>query len=160
MCLRADIARRISGVVPSMTKALCRSNEEGRTIAAPCATGCPYLAQRDLRRPHVLFTSHAYLRARVPVPGHIALAVNDEKVWPTLVRVRGLAVAGRHGVAGAKLEIRRDGEQRELQGLQKGGERKGGEFGGHHGHLSGAVSAIRYRNRVARNPAAQTNVRA
>jgi hypothetical protein len=92
MCVRADIARRISGVVPSVTKALCRSTKDGRTIAAPCATGCPYLAQHDLRRPHVLFTSHAYLTARVPVPGHTALTVIDEKVWPTLARVRRLAV--------------------------------------------------------------------
>jgi len=75
-------------------------------------------------------------------------------------RFRWLAVAGGHGVARPKLEVRRDGVEQELQGLQKGGEGEGGEFRGHSGHVSGAVSAIRYKNRIARNPAAQTAVRA
>ena len=44
---------------------------------------------------------------------------------------RGRPVAGRRGVARAKLAVRRDGEEGELGDLQEGGEGEGGEFGGH-----------------------------
>ena len=93
MCVRAEVAKKISGIVPSVTQALCRTKRDGKIVAAPCATGCPYLAQLDLRRPHVLFTSHAYLPTRVPVAGPVALFVIDEKVWPTLAGMRRIAVS-------------------------------------------------------------------
>ncbi|MGC9419820.1 MAG: hypothetical protein ACP5EN_12690 [Rhodovulum sp.] len=91
MCCRSDLVRRISGLVPSITRAVCEGRHEGEVVKAPCARGCPYLAQRNHRH-RVLFTAHAYLNSGVPVPGDIALQIIDEKVWSTLAHVRSLSV--------------------------------------------------------------------
>ncbi|WP_166434081.1 DEAD/DEAH box helicase family protein [Roseovarius spongiae] len=95
MCARADIARKISGLVPSVTQALCRGlDPNGEFVQSPCAKGCPYLAQKDVTGPHVVFLSHAYLALDPPVDHDypVVLRVIDEKVWPTLTRTSHLAI--------------------------------------------------------------------
>lgn len=91
MCCRSELVRQVSGLVPSITRAVCESRHEGEILKAPCALGCPYLAQRNPRH-RVLFTAHAYLNSGLPVPGEVALQIIDEKVWPTLAHVRSLPV--------------------------------------------------------------------
>ncbi|WP_424928846.1 hypothetical protein [Amaricoccus tamworthensis] len=95
MCERAGIAKKISGLVPSVTQALCRGHcPDGTFIESPCASGCPHLQQKDISGPHVVFTSHAYLTVNLPVDREyrIALRVIDEKVWPTLTRTSYLSI--------------------------------------------------------------------
>jgi len=95
MCDRADIARKISGFVPSVTQALCRGQDpNGAFIHSPCALKCPYLEQKDVRGPHVVFLSHAYLTVDAPVDRDypVALRVIDEKVWPTLINTSNLSI--------------------------------------------------------------------
>tara|TARA_R110002049_G_scaffold140930_5_gene302288 strand:+ start:7166 stop:9334 length:2169 start_codon:yes stop_codon:yes gene_type:complete len=95
MCDRADIARKISGFVPSVTQALCRGQDpNGAFIHSPCALKCPYLEQKDVRGPHVVFLSHAYLTVDAPVDRDypVALRVIDEKVWPTLISTSNLSI--------------------------------------------------------------------
>lgn len=95
MCARADIARRISGLVPSVTRALCRGLDlNGAFVQSPCAAGCPYLAQQNATGPQVVFLSHAYLAVDPPVDHdcQVALRVIDEKVWPTLTRTSHLSI--------------------------------------------------------------------
>ena len=89
MCIRAELARRIAPIVPSVTNALCRDSKSGKE--ALCALRCPYLAQHRSGY-RILFTSHAYLTHHLPVPGSIALRIVDEKVWPSLTSVRDLTV--------------------------------------------------------------------
>lgn len=95
MCARADIARKISGLVPSVTQALCRGlDPNGDFVQSPCAKGCPYLAQKDVTGAYVVFLSHAYLTVDPPVDRdfRVVLRVVDEKVWPTLTRTSHLAI--------------------------------------------------------------------
>lgn len=95
MCARADLAKKIAGFVPSVTQALCRNvDADGVFVQAPCASECPYLAQKDIATPHVVFLSHAYLTAQPPLDPecHVALRVVDEKVWQNLTRISRLAV--------------------------------------------------------------------
>ena len=95
MCERAEIAKEISGFVPSVTQALCRGLDPGGNfVQSPCASGCPYLAQKDVTGPHVVFLSHAYLTVDPPVDRNfrVVLRVIDEKVWPTLTRTPHLAI--------------------------------------------------------------------
>ncbi|WP_281967803.1 DEAD/DEAH box helicase family protein [Roseovarius nanhaiticus] len=95
MCERAEIAKKISGFVPSVTQALCRAQDPyGTFVQSSCAKGCPYLAQKDLKGPHVVFLSHAYLTVDPPVDRDYpaALRVIDEKAWPTLTRTSYLAL--------------------------------------------------------------------
>lgn len=95
MCERAELAREISGFVPSVTQALCRGQDpDGNFVQSPCASGCPYLKQKDVLGPHVVFLSHAYLTVDPPIDRDfpIALRVIDEKVWPTLTRTSHLSI--------------------------------------------------------------------
>jgi len=95
MCERASIAKAIAGFVPSVTQALCRGQDpDGNFVQSSCATGCPYLNQKDVPGPHVVFLSHAYLTVDPPVDRtySTALRVIDEKVWPSLTRTSYLSV--------------------------------------------------------------------
>lgn len=95
MCERAEIARKISGLVPSVTQALCRGRgPDGTFVQSPCASNCPYLRQKDVPGPHVVFLSHAYLTVDPPIDRDFptALRVIDEKVWPTLTRTSHLSM--------------------------------------------------------------------
>ena len=95
MCERAEMARAVAGFVPSVTQALCRARDnEGKFVMSPCATGCPYLEQKDIRGPHVVFLSHAYLTINSPVDREwpVTLRIIDEKVWPTLTRTSHLSI--------------------------------------------------------------------
>lgn len=95
MCVKADLAKAISGFVPSVTQALCRRFDPGGgVVQSSCAQGCPYLGQKDVQGPHVVFLSHAYLGIDPPVDREcdIALRVIDEKVWPTLKRTTHLTL--------------------------------------------------------------------
>lgn len=129
MCARASIAKAVAGFVPSVTRALCRTqNQEGNLVSSPCATGCPYLEQNDIIGPHIVFLSHAYLSAFPPIDRafDVALRVIDEKVWPTLIRTSHLSVGdfmrapsrsfpeGLHGVLSSARAVIIDGLQRNL----------------------------------------------
>jgi len=95
MCERAETAKEIAGFVHSVTQALCRGpDEDGNFVQSPCASGCPYLEQKDIPGPHVVFLSHTYLTVDPPIDRDypIALRVIDEKVWPTLTRISGLSI--------------------------------------------------------------------
>ena len=95
MCKRSDLVKTISGFVPSVTQALCRSNDpDGNLVQSHCAGGCPYLGQRDIKGAHVTFLSHAYLTVRPPVDDDmkVALRVIDEKVWPILANISCLPI--------------------------------------------------------------------
>lgn len=95
MCERYEIAAKIAGFVPSITEALCRGMDpEGEYVESACASECPYLHQKDILGPHVVFLSHAYLTVYAPVDRDypVALRVIDEKVWPTLARSSHLAI--------------------------------------------------------------------
>ncbi|SEM81056.1 DEAD/DEAH box helicase family protein [Palleronia pelagia] len=95
MCDRAELAREISGFVPSVTQALCRGQDpDDNFVQSPCASGCPYLRQKDVPGPHVVLLSHAYLTVDPPIDRDfpIALRVIDEKVWPTLIRTSHLSI--------------------------------------------------------------------
>ena len=95
MCVQATLAREIAGLVPSIAEALCRArNERGEIVAAACAKGCPYLAQRDVGRARVLFLPHAYLALRPPLDPSVpvALRIIDEKVWSSLKRTARITV--------------------------------------------------------------------
>ncbi|MGC0222228.1 hypothetical protein [Pseudooceanicola nitratireducens] len=95
MCEKFELARKISGFVPSVTQALCRGTDpEGNFIQADCASGCPYLAQKDTCGPHVVFLSHAYLSVDPPIDRDIAVALRviDEKVWPELTRTTTVSI--------------------------------------------------------------------
>lgn len=93
MCSQGEKVAKLTGVVWSITEALCRAeNEAGEIIEAPCAPGCPYLAQKDLTGAHVFFLSHAYLSARPPIDPNIAVALRvvDEKCWDSLAETRDI----------------------------------------------------------------------
>jgi len=95
MCERADLVKKISGFVPSVTEALCRGQDpDGNFVQSACANGCPYLQQKDIRGPHVVFLSHAYLNVDPPIDRDYptALRVIDEKVWPTLTQTSHLSI--------------------------------------------------------------------
>lgn len=95
MCERAEIAKDISGFVPSVSQALCRGlDPDGNFVQSPCASECPYLAQKDVPGPHVVFLSHAYLTVDPPIDRDYptVLRVIDEKVWPTLIRTSHLSI--------------------------------------------------------------------
>ncbi|NVK58091.1 MAG: hypothetical protein HWE26_21045 [Alteromonadaceae bacterium] len=95
MCEKSELARKISGFVPSVTQALCRGTDpDGNFVQADCASGCPYLAQKDTKGPHVVFLSHAYLSVDPPIDHDIkvALRVIDEKVWPELTRNSSISI--------------------------------------------------------------------
>jgi hypothetical protein len=95
MCERADIAKEIAGIVPSVTQALCRAQvSNGEFVQSPCASGCPYLQQKDVSGTHVVFMSHAYLTLNPPIDRNFGTAIRiiDEKVWPTLKRTSHLSI--------------------------------------------------------------------
>ncbi|BBU56450.1 hypothetical protein KU6B_27150 [Mameliella alba] len=95
MCENADLAKRITGLVPSVTQALCRSTDaDGNFVQSSCASECPYLGQKDVAGPHVVFLSHAYLTVSPPIDDYfpVVLRVVDEKVWPTLKRISRITV--------------------------------------------------------------------
>lgn len=95
MCERAEIAKKISGFVPSVTQALCRGlDRDGNFVQSACASECPYLQQKDIPGPHVVFLSHAYLTVDPPVDRDYptVLRVIDEKAWPTLSRTSDLSI--------------------------------------------------------------------
>jgi len=95
MCARYDVVEQITGLVPSVTEAMCRAkNSDGIVTKAGCAEGCPYLRQLDVTGAHVTFLSHAYLGVRPPVdPAFpVALRIVDEKVWGTLARTSSIYV--------------------------------------------------------------------
>lgn len=95
MCERAETAHEIAGFVPSVTQALCRGlDQDGNFVQSSCAAECPYLEQKDIPGPHVVFLSHAYLTVDPPVDRDypIALRIVDEKVWPTLTRISNLSI--------------------------------------------------------------------
>ncbi|MGX9854570.1 hypothetical protein ACR03S_03865 [Limimaricola variabilis] len=87
MCSRSDLVAKISGLVPSITEALCRAKkDDGTFVEAPCAAGCAYLAQKAQKGPRVIFLSHAYLTSRPPIDADtpVALRIVDEKCWQSL----------------------------------------------------------------------------
>lgn len=86
MCKRADLAQQLSGLVPSVGNALCRTHDGEKTVEADCADGCPYLAQRNQPGAKVYFLAHSYLQSHPPIDAEtpVALRVVDEKVWPVL----------------------------------------------------------------------------
>ena len=82
MCERAEIAKEISGFVPSVTQALCRGRgPDGNFVQSPCASRCPYLEQKDVQGTHITFLSHAYLTVVPPIDRdyRVVLRVIDEK---------------------------------------------------------------------------------
>jgi hypothetical protein len=84
MCERIDLVQEISGLVPSITTALCRKvTHDGVTVEAECAAQCPYLAQLDEIGAKVYFLSHKYLSMKPPIDSEtpVALRVIDEKFW-------------------------------------------------------------------------------
>ena len=91
MCERHELASKLAGLVPFLSQALC-ADMDGNT--APCADGCPYLAQRQVPRARVLFLSHAYLLLAPPIDRElpVALRVIDEAFWPELASTRTLRV--------------------------------------------------------------------
>lgn len=83
MCERAELAKEISGFVPSVTQALCRGQDpDGNFVQSTCASECPYLEQKDVPSPHVVLLPHAYLGIDAPIDRtyDTALRVIDEKV--------------------------------------------------------------------------------
>lgn len=95
MCEKAELAHKISGFVPSVTRALCRAEDpDGNFVLSDCAAGCPYLAQKDVPGAHVVFLSHAYLLVNPPIDRdvRITLRVVDEKAWPTLSGTTRLSI--------------------------------------------------------------------
>lgn len=95
MCENADLAKKIAGFVPSVTQALCPGvDADGNFVQSSCASECPYLAQRDVNGPHVIFLSHAYLTVHPPIDDDfpVVLRVVDEKVWPSLARISHISV--------------------------------------------------------------------
>ncbi|WP_340110339.1 hypothetical protein [Pikeienuella sp. HZG-20] len=94
MCQRADLVKQIAHLVPSVTEALCRWEEHGEPVNAPCAAGCPYLEQKDAVGAKIHFLSHNYLEAFPPLDRatDTALRIVDEKVWPTLVATTGISI--------------------------------------------------------------------
>ncbi|ETX15686.1 hypothetical protein OCH239_13745 [Roseivivax halodurans JCM 10272] len=95
MCENSDLAKKIAGFVPSVTQALCRgADADGNFVQSSCASECPYLAQKDVAGPHVVFLSHAYLTVHPPIDDDypVVLRVVDEKVWPTLTRISQISV--------------------------------------------------------------------
>lgn len=86
MCDRHEMAAKLAGSIPSLTEALCYAEkEDGTLFEAPCAAGCPYLAQKMSKGAKVYFLSHFYLKFRPPIDPNerVALRIVDEKVWPT-----------------------------------------------------------------------------
>ena len=86
MCQRAELVELITGLVPSVTRALCRDERPEGIVEAPCAQNCPYLAQRQESGAKIHFLAHAYLEAFPPIDREtpIALRVIDEKFWSTV----------------------------------------------------------------------------
>ncbi|WP_274844569.1 hypothetical protein [Phaeobacter gallaeciensis] len=85
MCQRWELADKLSGKVDSITKVICRTKTaDGKINEAACASGCPYLAQREISQNHVIFLPHSYLALPLPIKGAIALRIVDEKFWSTL----------------------------------------------------------------------------
>lgn len=94
MCERSDLVETVTNLVPSVTQALCRVEKAGEMIVAPCARGCPYLAQKDAVGARIHFLSHSYLEVFPPVDREVdsILRIIDEKVWPVLVSVTDIYV--------------------------------------------------------------------
>lgn len=95
MCKRTDLVRKISGLVPSITAALCRRTTiDGKEIEADCAAACPYLAQHDAFGAKVYFLAHSYLNMTPPIDLEtpVVLRVIDEKFWPVQVRTTSIFV--------------------------------------------------------------------
>jgi hypothetical protein len=95
MCERIDLVQDISGLVPSITTALCRkTTRDGVTIEAKCAAHCPYLAQLDEIGSKVYFLSHKYLSIKPPIDSEtpVALRVIDEKFWQDQIRTMPISV--------------------------------------------------------------------
>jgi hypothetical protein len=89
MCQRQDLVRKVAGIMPSVTEALCRRmGPDGTFQQAPCAAGCRYLAQREFIGGRVVFLTHAYLPAHPPIDPDVptVLRVIDEKVWSSVAR--------------------------------------------------------------------------
>ena len=86
MCQRWELAEELSGKVDSITQMLCKTEQEsGMITEAPCAQGCPYLAQSEIWKKHVIFLPHSYLTLKIPVEGPVALRIIDEKFWGSLI---------------------------------------------------------------------------
>ena len=84
MCERIDLVKEVSGLVSSITTALCRKvTKDGVKIEAKCAAHCQYLAQYDEIGAKVYFIAHNYLTMTPPIDTEIpcALRVIDEKFW-------------------------------------------------------------------------------
>ncbi len=93
MCKKADLVKKISKSVPSVTKALCRKKVSAtKTIHADCAHECAYLRQSNKRQNSVVFLAHSYLRLPPPLVGDTALRIIDEKFWPTLSETLSISV--------------------------------------------------------------------
>lgn len=95
MCRKHQLAREISGFVPSIRAALCHGKDaSGREVAAPCAAGCPWLGQigRLNAEPHVIFAAHAYLQSGLPVRGKRALTIIDERFWQAMTGTKRITV--------------------------------------------------------------------
>lgn len=92
MCRRSQLAKSIAGHVPSVTRALCYTeNPDGTRGDADCASGCSYLKQKDKDEHQVIFLAHAYLKLNPPVFGEVALRIIDEKFWASLTDEREIA---------------------------------------------------------------------
>jgi hypothetical protein len=99
MCVRWELAERLSGLTGSVRDALCETRTAGNAVErAPCRHGCAYFSQRPTTN-SVIFLAHAYLATGAPVAGRTALQVIDEKCWAAAIRTRhipaGAWLAGR-----------------------------------------------------------------
>jgi hypothetical protein len=95
MCERLDMVKKVTGLVPSITNALCRRvTQDGVIIEAKCAAHCPYLAQYDEIGAKVYFLAHNYLTIKPPIDTEIpcALRVVDEKFWHEQARTTTIFV--------------------------------------------------------------------
>jgi hypothetical protein len=95
MCERIGLVNEVSGLVPSITTALCRKvTRDGVKIEAKCAAHCPYLAQYDENGAKVYFLAHNYLNTKPPIDSEVpcALRVIDEKFWQGQIRTTTIFV--------------------------------------------------------------------
>jgi hypothetical protein len=90
MCQRAEFAKEIAPFVSSITDALCRRRVDNEIRNADCAAGCAYLRQAETTGHRIVFLSHEYLAAGLPLKGDVALRVIDEKFWSKLTQIQSL----------------------------------------------------------------------
>lgn len=88
MCSEIELVEKVSPLVWSTTRSLCRAEKDGEVVEAPCARNCSYMAQMDAKGPRILIMSHQYLTAYPPMDRNVgvALRIIDEKFWQALTK--------------------------------------------------------------------------